>query len=128
MTVLSLASSFMVSAEQGLSEAMIEHNTRKRYHGAYNAALYAAAALVSERMPPPLAGTAKRSGSVWDLLAHVVPEMAKWAAYFQQEASRVKASEAGVPYVVYARHANELMAEAAGFVDEAKQSMSAATP
>ncbi|MFJ6956468.1 SAV_6107 family HEPN domain-containing protein [Micromonospora aurantiaca (nom. illeg.)] len=76
--------------------------------------------------PPPAAVLAARARpaptrrhritSVWVLLATVAPELDEWAAYFAAGASKRAAAEAGIPRVVTAREADDLLRAAEEFV------------
>ncbi|TDC67769.1 chromosome segregation protein SMC, partial [Micromonospora sp. KC606] len=57
-----------------------------------------------------------RITSVWVLLATVAPELDEWAAYFAASAGRRAAAEAGIPRVVSAREADDLIRAAEQFV------------
>jgi L-fucose isomerase-like protein len=53
---------------------------------------------------------------VWVLLAAVAPELAEWAAFFAVGAAKRAAAEAGIPRVVTAREADDLLRDAERFL------------
>jgi hypothetical protein len=54
--------------------------------------------------------------SVWVLLDLVAPELGEWAGYFAAGAAKRAAAEAGIPRVVSAREADDLLRAAEQFV------------
>ncbi|MEV0426769.1 SAV_6107 family HEPN domain-containing protein [Micromonospora sp. NPDC050495] len=105
----------LVVARQGLTEAARTRPDGLRYAAAHLAALRAAAALLAARARP--APTRRnRITSVWILLASVAPELDEWATYFAAGASKRAAAEAGIPRVVTAREADDLLRAAEQFV------------
>jgi hypothetical protein len=54
--------------------------------------------------------------SVWSLLVLVAPELTEWASFFAAGASKRSAAEAGIPRVVSAREADDLMRSAEQFI------------
>ncbi|MEU2614318.1 SAV_6107 family HEPN domain-containing protein [Micromonospora sp. NPDC007271] len=102
-------------ARHGLAEAGRTRPDGLRYAAAHLAALRAAAALLAARARP--APTRRsRVTSVWVLLVTVAPELHEWADYFAAGASRRAAAEAGIPRVVTAREADDLLRAAEQFV------------
>ncbi|MGC4895872.1 SAV_6107 family HEPN domain-containing protein [Micromonospora sp. DT31] len=105
----------LVVARAGLAEAARTRPDGLRYAAAHLAALRAAAAVLAARARP--APTRRhRITSVWVLLAAVAPELDEWAAYFAAGASKRAAAEAGIPRVVTAREADDLLRAAEEFV------------
>ncbi|MFI7215424.1 SAV_6107 family HEPN domain-containing protein [Micromonospora maritima] len=105
----------LVVARDGLAEAARTRPDGLRYAAAHLAALRAAAAVLAARARP--APTRRnRITSVWVLLATVAPELDEWAAYFAAGASKRAAAEAGIPRVVTAREADDLLRSAEQFV------------
>ncbi|MFI5832863.1 SAV_6107 family HEPN domain-containing protein [Micromonospora sp. NPDC051300] len=105
----------LVVARDGLAEAAHTRPDGLRYAAAHLAALRAAAAVLAARARP--APTRRnRITSVWVLLATVAPELDEWAALFAAGASKRAAAEAGIPRVVTAREADDLLRAAEQFV------------
>ncbi|MER5701889.1 SAV_6107 family HEPN domain-containing protein [Micromonospora sp. NPDC002296] len=102
-------------ARHGLTEAARTGPDGLRYAAAHLAALRAAAALLAARARPAPARR-NRITSVWVLLATVAPELDEWAAFFAAGASKRAAAEAGIPRVVTARQADDLLRAAEQFV------------
>ncbi|WP_338403864.1 SAV_6107 family HEPN domain-containing protein [Cellulosimicrobium arenosum] len=102
-------------ADAELAAAAVADDPAERFVHAHLGALRAAAAVVVLRGRPARA----RSRSVWDLLADVEPELAPWSVYFASGARVRAAVDAGRFDVVDARRADELLACAEDFRDEA---------
>jgi hypothetical protein len=102
-------------ARRGLDEAAQTRPDGLRYAAAHLAALRAAAAMLAARARPA-PGRRNRMTSVWVLLMLVAPEMGEWASYFATGASKRAAAEAGIPRVVSAREADDLLRAAEQFV------------
>lgn len=103
-------------ARQGLAEAARTRPDGLRYATAHLAALRAAAAVLAARARPVPAARRSRVTSVWSLLVLVAPELGEWARYFALGASKRAAAEAGIPRVVSAREADDLLRAAEQFV------------
>ncbi|MDG4788795.1 SAV_6107 family HEPN domain-containing protein [Micromonospora sp. WMMD1102] len=102
-------------ARRGLAEAAETRPDGLRYAAAHLAALRAAAALLAARARP--APTRRnRVTSVWALLVVVAPDLGEWANYFATGATKRAAAEAGIPRVVSAREADDLLRAAEQFV------------
>ena len=102
-------------ARRGLAEAGQTRPDGLRYATAHLAALRAAAAVLAARARP--APTRRnRITSVWTLLSVVAPEFGEWATFFAIGASKRAAAEAGIPRVVTAREADDLLRAAEQFV------------
>lgn len=101
-------------ARQGLSEAATTVPDGLRYATAHLAALRAAAAVLAIRAQPA-PRRRNQLTSVWALLTRVAPELGEWAAFFAAGATRRAAAEAGVPRVVNAREADDLLRAAEQF-------------
>lgn len=107
----------MIIAREGLAEAARTRPDGLRYAAAHLAALRAAAALLAARARPSAAGRRTRAAtSVWSLLVLVAPEFGDWAGYFALGAGKRAAAEAGIPHVVSAREADDLLRAAEQFV------------
>ncbi|MEV0328613.1 SAV_6107 family HEPN domain-containing protein [Micromonospora echinospora] len=102
-------------ARGGLAEAAQTRPDGLRYAAAHLAALRAAAALLAARARPAPARR-NRITSVWVLLAGVAPELGEWATFFAAGAGKRAAAEAGIPRVVTAREADDLLRAAQQFV------------
>ncbi|MEV0569694.1 SAV_6107 family HEPN domain-containing protein [Dactylosporangium sp. NPDC050588] len=103
-------------ARRGLEEAAEIRTDGMRYATAHLAALRAAAAVLAARAVPAAPGRRSKVTSVWSLLVLVAPELSDWAAYFAAGASKRSAAEAGIPRVVTAREADDLMRSAEQFI------------
>ena len=103
-------------ARQGLAEAAHTRPEGLRYATAHLAALRAAAAILAARASPAAPTRRSRVTSVWSLLVLVAPEFSEWASYFALGASKRAAAEAGIPRVVSAREADDLLRAAENFV------------
>ena len=109
------ASQLLALARRGLDDAADQPVDGLRYATAHLAGLRAAAAVVAARAKPVPSPRSKLT-SVWDLLAIVAPALGEWAAYFAASASKRVAAEAGIPRVVSARDADDLVQAAATFI------------
>lgn len=114
----------LVIARNGLAEAARTQPDGLRYAAAHLAALRAAAALLAARARPVPARRSKVT-SVWDLLVLVAPELGEWAAFFATAAVKRAAAEAGIPRVVTAREADDLLRAAEDFVALVEQALGA---
>ncbi|MER7166311.1 SAV_6107 family HEPN domain-containing protein [Micromonospora sp. NPDC000207] len=109
------APQLLAVARRGLAEAAQTRPDGLRYAAAHLAALRAAAAVLAVRARP--APTRRgRITSVWVLLCGVAPELDEWAAFFAAAAGKRAAAEAGIPRVVTAREADDLLRAAEQFV------------
>lgn len=112
----------LLIARRGLAEAARTRPDGLRYAAAHLAALRAAAAVLAARARP--APTRRnRITSVWALLVVVAPEFGEWAAFFANGASKRAAAEAGIPRVVTAREADDLLRAAEEFVSVIEDSL-----
>lgn len=102
-------------ARRGLDEAAQTRSDGLRYATAHLAALRAAAAVLAARARPT-PSRRNRITSVWTLLVMVAPELREWASFFAAGAARRAAAEAGIPRVVTAREADDLLRAAEQFV------------
>jgi hypothetical protein len=102
-------------ARRGLDEAEQTRPDGLRYATAHLAALRAAAAMLAARARPA-PGSRNRVTSAWTLLVLVAPELGEWASFFAAGASKRAAAEAGIPRVVSAREADDLLRAAEQFV------------
>ena len=103
-------------ARQGLAEAARTRPDGLRYAAAHLAALRAAAAVLAARARPAAPTRRGRVTSAWSLLVLVAPEFSDWASYFALGATKRAAAEAGIPRVVSAREADDLLRSAENFV------------
>jgi hypothetical protein len=103
-------------ARAGLAEAAYTRPDGLRYATAHLAALRAAAAVLAARARPAAPTRRSRVTSAWSLLVMVAPEFSEWASYFALGASKRAAAEAGIPRVVSAREADDLLRAAEQFV------------
>ncbi len=103
-------------ARAGLAEAAHTRPDGLRYATAHLAALRAAAAVLAARARPAAPTRRSRVTSAWSLLVLVAPEFSEWASYFALGASKRAAAEAGIPRVVSAREADDLLRAAEHFV------------
>jgi hypothetical protein len=110
-------------AREGLIEAAHTTPDGLRYATAHLAALRAAAALLAARARPSAPGRRTRATSAWSLLVLVAPEFSDWAGYFALGASKRAAAEAGIPHVVSAREADDLLRAAEQFVAVAESAL-----
>lgn len=108
-------SELLVLARRGLAEAAETGPDGLRFAAAHLAALRAAAAMLAARARPA-PGRRGRLTSVWSLLVLVAPEFGEWATFFAAGASKRAAAEAGIPRVVSAREADDLLRAAEQFV------------
>ncbi|GAA2517426.1 SAV_6107 family HEPN domain-containing protein [Pilimelia columellifera] len=102
-------------ARNGLAEAARTRSEGLRYATAHLAALRAATAVLATRAQPS-PRSRNRVTSVWALLILVAPELGEWAAYFAAGAAKRSAAEAGIPRVVTAREADDLLRATEQFV------------
>jgi hypothetical protein len=114
-------------ARRGLAEAEQQRADGLRYATAHLAALRAAAAVLAARARPA-PGRRSRLTSVWALLTLVAPELSEWAVYFAASAAKRAAAEAGIPRVVNAREADDLMRSAESFVSVVELALGLAHP
>jgi hypothetical protein len=103
-------------SRHGILEAAEYAAPGQRYATAHLAALRAAAAVLAARARPAVGARRRRSTSVWVLLSTVAPELAEWATFFAVGAVKRAAAEAGLPRVVTAREADDLMRDAERFL------------
>lgn len=105
-------------ARQGLQDAAGERDGM-RYANAHLAALRAAAAVLAARAEPERIGRPgerHRITSVWVLITQVAPELAEWAAFFATRTATRAAAEAGIPNVVTAQEADDMVDAAENWV------------
>ncbi len=107
------ARELLADAGRGLGRAIREQDAADRYAAAHLAALRAGAALLAARTRP----VRGRRGSVWELITKVAPEFAEWATFFAAGSAKRRAAEAGLPHAVRPREADDMVRQAAVFVD-----------
>jgi hypothetical protein len=117
------ALTLLESARRGLAEAEQERDPGTRYICAHLAALRAAAAIVSARGEPGTGVRRHRPRSVWELLPQVEPALREWAAFFAASAAKRAAAEAGLRQAVSAPEADNLLRDAAVFLDVAERAI-----
>jgi hypothetical protein len=105
----------LLLARRGLDEAAQTRADGLRYAAAHLSALRAAAAMLAARAQPT-PSRRNRVTSVWMLLVMVAPELREWATFFAAGASKRAAAQAGIPRVVSAREADDLLRAAEQFV------------
>jgi hypothetical protein len=110
------ARELLVMARRGLAEAATMRPDGLRYATAHLAALRAAAAVLAARATAAPGARRSRPTSVWTLVVMVAPELREWAAFFAAGAAKRAAAEAGIPRVVTAREADDLMRSAEQFI------------
>jgi len=113
------ALSLLAQASATLADAERQPAAADRYAGAYLAALRAAAAVVAARGRPD--GRRRRPLSVWALLTSLAPELREWAAFFAACSHTRAAVQAGVTRLVTDRDADDLVRQAAQFVELAER-------
>ncbi|MTD16527.1 hypothetical protein GIS00_21555 [Nakamurella sp. YIM 132087] len=107
----------LADAGRGLGRAVAAQDVAERYAAAHLAALRAAAAVLSTRAQP---GRGRRA-SAWDLLARLAPELGEWAAFFAAGSAKRQAAEAGISRLISAREADDMLRQAAEFVELIEQ-------
>src|SRR5690606_3374161 len=100
-------------ARMTLRDAELAETPAERYAGAHVAALRMAAAVLAAR-PRPVSRRGSRNA--WVVLAKVAPELAQWAAFFANGASKRAAAEAGLPNAVTAEEADALLRDGQRFL------------
>lgn len=103
-------------ARQGLDEAAQTRPDGLRYAAAHLAALRAAAAVLAARATPAPRQRRQPVQSVWALLTLVAPDLGEWALFFADRGSKRAAAEAGIPRVVSAQEADDLLDASERFV------------
>lgn len=103
-------------AHEGIAEAERSTEPAERFAVSYLAALRAAAAVLALRGRPHRGVRAKPT-SVWVLLAGIAPELTEWAAFFASGSATRAAIQAGITRTVTARSADDLVRQAAQFVE-----------
>lgn len=121
----SSATALLNQATHDLTEAQWQEHPAAKFAQGYLAALRAAAAMLALRGRPHRGRS--RPTSAWLLLAKVAPEHAEWAAFFES-ASPVSASiQAGINRQVSARVADDLVRQAAQFLELVDAAVAAGT-
>lgn len=110
----------IADAGRALGRAIRAVDPADRYVAAHLAALRAAAAILAVR---PRSTRPQRQASAWTLLAKAVPELSEWAAFFAAGAGKRRAAEAGIARSVTAREADDLVRQAAAFLDLVEQQL-----
>ena len=107
------------TAYWGLQEAAATTAAAERYATAHLAALRAAAAVLAARARPARA----RPINAWELLARIAPELGEWATFFAAGAGKRAAAQAGLPGVVTAREADDLLRDVELFIAAVAQAL-----
>lgn len=118
------ARELLADAGRGLGRAIRAGTAADRYAAAHLAALRAAAAVLAAKARP-------RRGScvnAWTLLARVAPELAEWAQFFAAGTARRQAAQAGLSGMVSAREADDMVRQAATFLDLVEVAISVRQP
>ncbi|MBW3640999.1 MAG: SAV_6107 family HEPN domain-containing protein [Actinomycetota bacterium] len=114
------AGTLLALARCGLLEACSATSPGERYATAHLSALRVAAAVLACRARPV---RRSRPTSAWVLLADVAPELGEWAAFFAAGARKRAAAEAGLPSVVTAREADDLVRDTQAFLTMVESSL-----
>jgi hypothetical protein len=110
----------LARADAELLAAQFSSEAWERFTHAHLAALRAAAAVVAGRGSPSRRGAPH---TVWEMLAAVAPELARWAALFADGARLRTALEAGRFEAVSAARAEQALCDAEDFIDVARSAM-----
>ncbi|HSV66567.1 MAG TPA: SAV_6107 family HEPN domain-containing protein [Mycobacteriales bacterium] len=114
---LSLSAVELVTqARRTLAEAAEQACPADRYAAAHLAALRGAAAMLAARAHPADAPVRRRPTSAWVLLTSIAPELGEWAAFFAAGSRKRAAAEAGSPYAVSPRDADDLVRDVGTFL------------
>jgi hypothetical protein len=124
MHVITFTDSLLTRAFENLDEADRAKSSIARYIAAHLAAVRAAGAVISARLPPEQARMCRPS-SMWELLPRVAPELADWAAYFDAGTPRRAQAERGQRNAVNAQHAEEMFTQARQFATLAEEMLHA---
>ena len=120
------AAQLLGQAHRGLAEAAGCPDAGWRYATAHLAALRGAAAVLAARTRPEPGR--RRPRSAWVLIGQVAPELAEWAAFFAAGAAKRAAAEAGLSHAVTEREADDLVRDAATFLDVVEAAITRAVP
>lgn len=110
-------------AEQALLEAELSEAPADRYLAAHLAAMRTAVTVLAVRARP------RRTGGpvdVWQVLAHVAPELGEWAAFFAAGRQKRLLVQAGAWTLVTEREADDLLRDARDFHDLVARRLAAA--
>ena len=100
-------------ARTALIEAELALHPRDRFLAAHLAALRVAAVVLATRARRSRRG--HRPRNAWQVLSEVAPELGEWAAFFAATEGKRDAVRSGVPIVVTAREADDLVRDAQTF-------------
>jgi hypothetical protein len=114
MPVITFTDTLISRAFHDLEKADSADTSIARYIAAHLAAVRAAGAVISARLSPEQARM-RRPSSMWDLLPRVAPELAEWAAYFNEGTPTRARAERGQCNAVNAQQAEEMLANAREF-------------
>jgi len=119
--VAPMARSLLAQARRMLVDAEWATKPTERFSGAYAAALRASAAVLVARGRPHR-GRAKPTSS-WVLLEVAVPELGEWARFFAAHSGMHEAVQAGISGRIGQRTADDLLRQAAQFVELAARAV-----
>ena len=122
MRVMS-AARLITRAEQELAQVTSGQDPQEAFLHAHMAALRAAAAVLELQVVP--GGRRRRVRSAWEQLAEVGPQWQEWADYFAQGAAVRAAIESGRTAHLSPAEADEVVAAAADFLEQAQAAVSA---
>ncbi|MHB1009553.1 MAG: SAV_6107 family HEPN domain-containing protein [Propionibacteriaceae bacterium] len=110
-------------AEQALLEAELAVAPADRYLASYLAAMRTAVTVLAVRARPR-----RTSGptDVWQVLAHVAPELGEWAAFFAAGRQKRLLVQVGAATLVSEREADDLLRDAQDFHDLVARRLNAA--
>jgi len=115
---------YLERSARALSEAITVGDVGLRYAHAHMAALRATAALLAARARPDVQPRRRRpQRNAWVLLAEVAPELAEWATFFSQIATKRDAAASGARGAVTEREADDLVREADRFLALVEESL-----
>jgi hypothetical protein len=110
-------------AEQALLEAELTMLPADRYLASYLAAMRTAVTVLAVRARPR---HTNGPADVWQVLAHVAPELGEWAAFFAAGRQKRLLVQAGATTLVSEREADDLLRDAQDFHDLVARRLTAA--
>jgi hypothetical protein len=121
MPVITFTDTLITRASRDLDKAASAGTPNAIYIAAHLAAVRAAGAVISARLSPEQASRMRRPDSIWELLPRVAPELADWAAFFEEGKLRRTRAEHGQRAAVNAQQAEEMLAQARQFATKAEE-------